>query len=89
LCIFQQLALRGQSSQAGTEPDTGRRSPAAPPATGLLSQAQLLNFFQYCASKCGHSPATAQLLEGQKQSALAQLAPEQPVNLEQFVQLFR
>jgi hypothetical protein len=60
-----------------------------PGRAGLLSQEQLANFFQYCASKCGHSPTTAQLLAGQKQSFLAQLAPERPVNLEQFVQLFR
>ena len=56
---------------------------------GLLTQEQLANFFTYCSSKCVHSPDTQQLLEAQKGRIMAQLAPQQPVHLEQFVQLYR
>jgi hypothetical protein len=59
------------------------------PCAGLLTQEELARFFQYCSSKCGHSLATQQALEQQKQQFMAALAAEQPVNLEQFVTLYR
>lgn len=56
---------------------------------GLLTQEELASFFQYCSGKCGHSLATQQALDQQRQQFMAALAAEQPVNLEQFVTLYR